>query len=216
MTFGLDGTSKWSRGHYENPNRFNVATSRAIDCVIAIVGGVPDNAHTIKRYFRHFGAKWKNTLFEQNVDAEKSPILARYAWRYDRDKRESAFEIRVDDHLQTFIAAQRPQHEIRLFNQVACCGEKRLDFVLYNATTGKCCAVEVDGRDHFIEDGRSYSEEHLGRVEILRRAGWNIVHVPYHSWYHSGWLCDTNSSEFKKTIDHLQRDLKQNLLVTSA
>ena len=55
MTLGLDGTSSWSKGHYENRNRFNVATSRTINFTYLIYGGIPRNADLLKKYLRHFG-----------------------------------------------------------------------------------------------------------------------------------------------------------------
>jgi hypothetical protein len=61
FTLGLDGTAKWSKPHYENPQRFNVATSRAIDFTYVIFGGIPRTASLIKRYLRHFGATWNTT-----------------------------------------------------------------------------------------------------------------------------------------------------------
>jgi hypothetical protein len=63
--------------------------------------------------------------------------------------------------------------------------------------------------EHF----RSYSEAHLERVEILRRAGWEIVHVPYYSWWRNGWLCDRNDPQFQKTVSNLFSDLKLCLAV---
>jgi hypothetical protein len=69
-------------------------------------------------------------------------------------------------------------------------------------------AVEVDGRDHFTEDGRSYSEAHLERVEVLQRAGWEIVHVPYYRWWRHGWLSDRNDPQFEETVKQLFSDLR--------
>jgi very-short-patch-repair endonuclease len=106
-----------------------------------------------------------------------------------------------------------------LFNQVqasrelgvSSCGQKRLDFVLLNVANGACVAVEVDGRDHFTEDGRSYSEAHLERVEVLRRAGWEIVHVPYYRWWRNGWLSDLDDPQFRRTVDGLFAELRSAL-----
>lgn len=56
--------------------------------------------------------------------------------------------------------------------------------------------------------GRSYSEAHLERVEILRRAGWEIVHVPYYRWWRNAWLCDQNDPQFQRTISDLFSELK--------
>lgn len=108
---------------------------------------------------------------------------------------------------------------IRLFNQVqasgklgvSSCGQKRLDFVLRNARNGTSVAVEVDGREHYTQDGRAYSEVHLERVEVLRRAGWEIVHIPYYRWWRGGWLSDQNEAEFKNTVEELYSELRARL-----
>lgn len=86
--------------------------------------------------------------------------------------------------------------------------EKRLDFVSLNGSNGASVAVEVDGRDHFTEDGRNYSEAHLERVDVLRRAGWEIVHVPYYRWWRNGWLNDRHDPHFQETINQLFAELR--------
>ena len=85
---------------------------------------------------------------------------------------------------------------------------------MLNGSNGTCVAVEVGGRDHFTENGRSYSEAHLERVEILRRAGWEIVHVPYYRWWRNGWLSDRNDPHFQKAVGQLFAELKVCLALT--
>lgn len=46
---------------------------------------------------------------------------------------------------------------------------------------GVCIGVECDGPKHFNPDG-SYTERDVWRHTILRRAGWNMVHVTYFDW----------------------------------
>ena len=193
-----------------NPNRFNVATSRAIDVTIAIVGAVPDNAQLISKFFAHFGLRPPTTHLEDGDQTQPAPTSSRFSWVYRPDARESEFEVRVDEHLHKFIRSCSGSAAVHLYNQVQACGEKRLDFVLYNSTNGECCAIEVDGRDHFCQDGRSYSEEHLSRVDILSRAGWKIVHVPYYEWYRNGWLCD-EKPEFSKWLGRFFDELRVQL-----
>jgi hypothetical protein len=69
----------------------------------------------------------------------------------------------------------------------------------------------VDGHEHFTTGGRSYSESHLDRIEVLKRAGWKIVRVPYYHWWRHGWLCDSNNQQFQLYIKSLYRDLRENL-----
>lgn len=152
--------------------------------------------------------------------------MQRYRWDWNRKLHrelcESEFEHRVADYLEQFVEQHGGAKHLKLFNQVqasrelgvSSCGQKRLDFVLLNTANGACAAIEVDGCDHFTADGRSYSEAHLERVEILRRAGWEIVHVPYYRWWRNGWLSDRNDPQFQKTVSNLFSELKLCLAVT--
>ena len=209
---------RWGRGHYEDRKRFNVATSRAIHYTLLIYGGIPSNARLIKSYLTHFGKSWRTR--QENEPSEAAPTVHRYRWGWNRTLHrqlcESEFEHRVADCLEQFVEQHGGPKRLRLFKQVqasrelgvSSCGQKRLDFVLLNSTNGACVAVEVDGRDHFTESGRTYSEAHLERVEVLRRAGWEIVHVPYYRWWRNGWLSDRNDPHFQKTVSELFLELK--------
>jgi very-short-patch-repair endonuclease len=192
MLLCLDGTSRWGSGHYQEERRFNVATSRAIKFTYVIAGGIPSNASRIKRYLRHFGRSWANLAID-GEEVSAAPPIVRYDWKFSRARIESEFENRVAEELERFCEKNAV---IKLFNQVPAgkgipvCGEKRLDFVLYNPVTQHAVAVEVDGLHHFEDRGKTYAEEHIERVAALRRAGWRIVHIPYYDWYQHGWLCD--------------------------
>jgi len=220
ITLGLDGLSRWGRGHYEDRKRFNVATSRAVHYTFLIYGGIPSNARLIKSYLTHFGKSWRTKKENEAGGAEATTTVHRYRWDWNRKLHrelcESEFEHRVADYLEEFVKQQGGEKRIKLFNQVqasrelgvSSCGQKRLDFVMLNGSNGACVAVEVDGRDHFTEDGRSYSEAHLERVDVLRRAGWEIVHVPYYQWWRNGWLSDRNDPEFQRTVSQLFAELR--------
>ena len=222
ITLGLDGVNKWGRGHYEDRKRFNVATSRAIHYTYLIYGGIPKNARLIKSYLTHFGKTWSNREPEERDQAKPEQTVSRYRWDWNRTLHrnlcESEFEHRVADYLEAFQHQHGPRR-IKLFNQVfassglgvTSCGQKRLDFVLLNTANGESVAVEVDGRDHFTAAGRTYSEAHLERVEILQRAGWKIVHIPYFRWWKNGWLCDQEDSAFKTMITGLYAELRTHL-----
>ncbi|AFY49719.1 RAP domain/IstB-like ATP binding protein [Nostoc sp. PCC 7524] len=211
ITLGLDGISqRWAKGHFENKNRFNVATSRAINFTYLIYGGIPKNAVLLKKYLRHFGFQAQNFIDDSII--EENSLTNRHTWKFDESKIESEFEFRVLDYLREFIN-QFGSSYLYLYNQVVSCGHKRLDFVIYNSKNEETCAIEVDGVYHFAEDGRNYSDAHLERVEILKRAGWKIVHVPYHKWYKKGWLSERNDTEFQKTINDLYAQLKEALII---
>jgi hypothetical protein len=211
ITLGLDGTNRrWAKGHYENPNRFNVATSRAINFTYLIYGGIPRNANLIKKYLRHFGYQVQEDTFKEASQRE-TVLDGKLNWKFDESKIESEFEYRVLEYLEEFVKVYGNGY-LKIYNQVESC-KKRLDFVVFNSKNEECCAVEVDGIYHFSENGYSYSEEHLTRVEILQRAGWKIVHVPYHKWYRKGWLCDQDDNDFRNTVSDLYQQLKSALAI---
>ena len=72
-------------------------------------------------------------------------------------------------------------------------------------------AVEVDGIYHFDLDGKTYSQVHLERIEILKRAGWEIINTPYYKWYKNGWL-NENSKILKEEVKRIYRELDKVLL----
>jgi superfamily I DNA and/or RNA helicase len=210
ITLGLDGTNEWQKGHHENPNRFNVATSRAINYTYLIYGGIPRTAKLLKEYLRNFGYQvQQGSLIEPTL--QETVEENKLSWKFDELKVESEFEFKVLEYLKEFIQNYGSE-SLKIYNQVWSCS-KRLDFVIFNSLNEECCAVEVDGVHHFTENGYTYSEEHLARIEILQRAGWKIVHVPYHKWYDKGWLCDRDNSDFLDTITDLYKQIKTVLAV---
>jgi predicted RNase H-related nuclease YkuK (DUF458 family)/GTPase SAR1 family protein len=211
ITLGLDGTNnRWAKGHYENPNRFNVATSRAINYTYLIYGGIPRTADLLKKYLRNFGYQVHEGSLVEPVQQE-TVLNSRLRWRFDESKVESEFEFKVLEYLKEFVRSYGSEF-LKIYNQVESCS-KRLDFVIFNSLNEECCAIEVDGVYHFAEGGYTYSESHLSRIDILQRAGWKIVHVPYHKWYSKGWLCDKDDTDFLDTLSALYRQLKIELKI---
>ncbi len=84
-----------------------------------------------------------------------------------------------------------------------------MDFVLYNHDTTKSIAIEVDGSHHFTKNGLAdnYTFEHIERMEILTRAGWNIINTPYHKWYKDGWLSEDTDRHFKEEISRIFKEI---------
>ncbi len=66
--------------------------------------------------------------------------------------------------------------------------------------------MEVDGIYHFDLDGKTYSQAHLERIEILKRAGWEIINTPYYKWYKNGWL-DESSELLKQEVERIYKEL---------
>lgn len=194
LMFGLDSESNWGKQHYENPNRFNVATSRARYFTYVIYAGIPKNAKLIREFFENLG-----------VSIDCGTTTPEEDWIFDKKRCESDFELRVAEYLEKYVA-QRPG--VKLFNQVNVLGGKfRLDFVLFNEKKNISLAVEVDGKHHFKGDTSIYTQEHLNRIKILNRSGWKVINLQYFDWFYHGWLNDDTIKEFNKYIEDLYNRL---------
>lgn len=203
LTFGLGaGMERYSKQFFENPNRFNVATSRARHFTYAVIGACPANATLLREYFGRFGySVSENPAGEPPTDRTESTGY-RFA-PLDTSKLESEFERLMLDELKDYAAARLAagRSAVTLHNQVEACGQKRLDFVVLNTANKHCVAVEVDGPSHYCGDSRVLTTAHIERCGILRRAGWKIIHIEHHAWYKSGWLRkDSQLAEVRKKL----------------
>lgn len=198
IALGLDGTNSWSISHYENKNRFNVATSRAKYFTYLIFGGIPNNSNLIKRYLSHFNYNL------QDSDIIYQDTCTKNIWEYNTLTMESEFELKVSEYLEKY-AQKNPK--VKIFNQVQACGQKRLDFVLYNTKSKVSCAIEVDGKTHFDNSEIKYTDSHLERDAILKRAGWKIINIKYYNWYDNGWLSQPSNIYFQEEIKRIYSEL---------
>jgi len=210
FSLGLDDNCRHSIGHYQNAQRLNVATSRARLLTIFIYSSIPKNFNRIISYLKYF----KGELNTEDVDEAEDNILpSNFSnWTLDINAYESDFERQVFVYLDRYI--KQSTIPIKIFNQVHSCGQKRLDFVLFNEDNKKSVAVEVDGSYHFLDNqfGRIYSEEHIERIGILKRAGWNIINTPYYKWYKDGWLCNDTNEMFQTELRRIYSELDKYLL----
>jgi len=202
----LDRDSFRSAAFYQNKNRFNVATSRAKYFTFVVYSEIPHNFSLVRSYFNNFGYD-PELVNVSDVKLLENPL----GWKFNPNAYESEFERIVYYYLQEYIRQKRPKCNIKIFNQVRACGQKRLDFVLYNPENGKFVAVEVDGIHHFDLDGKTYSRAHLERIEILERAGWKIINTPYYKWYKNGWL-DEYSEILREEVERIYKELDKFLL----
>jgi superfamily I DNA and/or RNA helicase len=200
FSLAVDENSIKSVGHYQEARRFNVATSRAKYFTFFVYTAIPHNFNLYRSYFLNFG--YEPDLIDVKDVGIENPLN----WKFNENAYESDFEKMVYFYLRKYIEQRKDKAEIKIFNQVKACGQKRLDFVLYNPKNKKSVAVEVDGIHHFQEDGKTYSKAHLERIEILTRAGWNIINTPYYKWYNNGWL-DEDSEILKEEINRIYQEL---------
>jgi superfamily I DNA and/or RNA helicase len=202
ISMALDKASNRSKNHYENKNRFNVATSRAKYFTFLVYGGLPENFDLTKRYIAHFSEEKPNIALEEDN------------LHFSRSKLESELEEFVYERCLVPLKEYFKQEygvDIEIYNQYKTCGY-RLDFVLYNKNNKKFVALEVDGPHHFEGDGLySYADWHVERIEKLKRAGWNIINTPYYKWYSDGWL-DQDHPTVKGELERIRKELERYLL----
>ena len=186
ISVGLDASCNGQGSYYKDKRRLNVATSRARKFTIAVYCDFKEDRYSqINKYL--------------NLTANQ------IEWKLDYSKYDSEFEAKVYKFIKSYIEDRLDRADIRLYNQVETCGHKKLDFVLFNQTNEKACAIEVDGSYHYKQDGlkKDYTTDHVDRIETLKRAGWNIINTPYYKWYRNGWLCDHNHPVFKLELDRI-------------
>ncbi|MDR0867378.1 MAG: hypothetical protein LBP75_02745 [Planctomycetota bacterium] len=187
FTFCLDENSK-GFGHFQDDKRLNVATSRAKLFTYVVYSPFPPTFNKIHRYLNYIDG---NIVDDGGNPAPFAPHLPPLNY----DKFESEFERQVYLILDKFVKNHANGQNLSLHNQINSCG-RRLDFVIYNHQTKKSAAIEVDGRQHFATGAltENYTVEHIERIDILTRAGWNIINTPYYKWYADGWLRDENDA----------------------
>jgi septal ring factor EnvC (AmiA/AmiB activator) len=195
LSLCLDADSK-AIGHFQNPQRLNVATSRAKQFTYFVYSEIPGSFDKIKDYSAYMSQN-------RSLENKLKPF-------------ESDFERYVYKYLERYVE-QRSQYKITLHNQVKAAGQKRLDFVLYNRGAKKSAAIEVDGRQHYQgQIKHDYTIEHIQRMETLCRAGWNIINTPYYKWYDGGWLCNDNNPIWQEELDRIYRQLDSILEISVA
>lgn len=203
----LDENCRGGHGHFQDAKRFNVATSRAKSFTYFLYSKFQPSFDKIHHYLNTLNGGVEFTDQPTEIEIKKLP-------KFKADKLESDFERQVYDWLLNYINRRNSSsNSITIHNQIVSCGQKRLDFVLFNEVTKKSAAVEVDGNYHFNTGGlrQNYTDEHLERMEILERAGWKIINTPYYKWYKNGWLSETTEPIFKEEIERIYKELDRHL-----
>jgi very-short-patch-repair endonuclease len=207
FTLCLDHECRSGQGHYQDAKRLNVATSRAKSFTYFVHSPFPRTFNKIYDYLKYINGR---VTTEDTALIDNEEIVPELP-RFNYDLFESDFERYVYSYLEIFINQHSNGHKITIHNQIKSCGQKRLDFVLFNHVTKKSVAIEVDGIQHFVSNGYSanYTSEHTERINTLTRAGWNIINTPYHFWYNNGWLAEDNDPLFRIEIERIFDEIKE-------
>ena len=205
FTLCLDSKCVSGQGHYQDAKRLNVATSRAKSFTYFVYSPFPKTFDKIYNYLNYIkGGVSEEDIFSSNEEPLKLELPPLNHSLFDSD-----FERYVYSYLNTFVKEKAGTNKLTIHNQIKSCGQKKLDFVIYNHENQKSVAIEVDGSQHFENNNlnSSYTIEHVERMNILLRAGWNIINTPYHKWYKDGWLSEENNPNFKNEIDRIFNEI---------
>jgi hypothetical protein len=192
LTFGLGVGTRYAKGHYENPNRFNVATSRARLFTLAILGEIPRTADRLRRYLNlsdsTHGAFSLPPLKADSVIGEAKKLLLSEVLRYAQER-----SLRVGGLGFTVHAG------------VKACGQEAMDLILLNHVGGKGVHVEFDGAPGYGIT-KHYPALQRERVGVLGRAGYGVVHLRHADLYEGGWLkSDAVLEVFRRRL-HVELD----------
>jgi hypothetical protein len=193
LTPALDSSCRHSAGHYQNPKRFNVATSRAKIFTYFIYGSLPDNFELFHQYLRHFEA------------IQSSPVLP--GWQQKPIKTNVQLYFLINDILAYFCR----NHNLQLLYNGNSCGYQGLDWLIYDSVNNQYALIFLEGIDLLNpkEYNPDYANNYTYKVETLRRAGWKIYTLPYPKGYYKGNLLAPESQEFTIWVEKIYDSLLQ-------
>jgi len=178
LTPSIDEDQNRSKAFMEDPNRFNVATSRAKYFNYFIHGKLPANMNLMNKLIIKMNEGKKDiSKFDKGI----LPI----GWSLNLNLCESEFESSIGKIILQLIDKEF-KDRLFLYNKVPTCGYF-LDFVIYDKLTKKALGLDLDGKHYFSSDNNQF-DEHLERTYSLKRAGWNVQNIKYWDWFTNDWI----------------------------
>ncbi len=178
LTPSIDKDQNRSKAFMEDPNRFNVATSRAKYFTYFIHGKLPANMNLMNKLLIKMN-EGKNDISKS--DKGILPI----GWSLNLNLCESEFESSIGKIILKLIDSEFKERFF-LYNKVPSCGYF-LDFVIYDKLTKKALGLDIDGKHYFSSDNNLF-DEHLERSYSLKRAGWCVQNIKYWDWFKYDWI----------------------------
>lgn len=197
MSSTTDENSR-NNGHYSNENRFNVATSRSKYYTIFVYSNVK-KIPLYEKYLNHFGYSNKKIIDKDNI----------LGWTYDKKKNVTEFEIELANFLINYInEINNNKDNVKLFNKIDSCGQKKLNFIIYNSENNKYVVLEPIGISINNIETISYEDSFILRLDNLKKVGWDIIVTSYHLWYKNGEL-KLNGEKYEKEIARLKNEINK-------
>jgi len=175
LSLALDAEQRHSRGHYENPNRWNVATSRAKIMTIAVHAGIPKNFEGLKTWLRHF--KQYSVPIQHFKDEHQHELISLIA-----------------KYLQQFIS--QIKEDWFLWSSPQLCGQKDLHLILQHQEHKKGMLIEVLGFEKQVTETFLHQKH-----QTLLQAGWKIKTTSAHRWYSRGAILPFEHVFVQETLD---------------
>tara|TARA_A100001388_G_scaffold262453_1_gene232037 strand:- start:1247 stop:3880 length:2634 start_codon:yes stop_codon:yes gene_type:complete len=177
FTPSIDINQKRSKAFMEDPNRFNVATSRAKFFTYFIHGKIPPNMKIMEKFITKMKEGKK---YLKDKDKNFLPI----GWVLDLKKCDSDFERSVLNIISETIK-EISASRLHVFNKVKSCGYE-IDIVIFDSKSNKALGIDLDGKH--LEINKNDLDDHFERANSLRRAGWSIQYFPYWLFLKEGWI----------------------------
>lgn len=118
---------------------------------------------------------------------ESERIHSNQESRPEEEKCQSLFEAEV-------LTALREKN-VKVFSQYPSCGYF-IDLVA--ELNGKRLAIECDGELYHLDEHGQLKAEDIYRQEVLERAGWEVLRIPYRSWR------ENRSQSIERILDRLR------------
>lgn len=176
LSLALDIDQRHSRGHYENPNRWNVATSRAKIMTIAVHAGIPENFEGLKTWLRHF--------------KQYNPPIQHYQ---AQNHHELITVIAI--YVERFIS--QTKEDWVLWSSTQLCGQNNLYMILQHREKNTGMLIEIIGFDY---EKLSLESSLHNKHQTLIQAGWKIITTPAHRWYYRGTILPFESTFVQETL----------------
>ncbi|MCS6905483.1 MAG: AAA domain-containing protein [Bacteroidia bacterium] len=181
ITPALDASCRHSVAHYQNPRRFNVATSRAKLFTYFIYGSLPDNFELFHQYLRHF---------EKIYSSKAIP-----GWQ----SQPVSVQVEIYHCTNQILVEFCQNHGLQLLYNGKSCGFEGLEWAIYSPASNQYALVLLEGINlQFPTRFNScYVSDFIQKIEVLKRAGWKIHLVSYPHSYMQGELPSKDSLNWK-------------------
>ena len=210
ISLAIDDSVKRGHSFFQNPNRMNVATSRAKFFTYLVYTHINPTFDAFKQYVHHFIQHYQ---INESLIAETAPVNV---WKNDENSVGSDLKRSIQSVLEQYRNLKKVQGQnIIIYNNIKACGGIPLTFVVFNQSSKQSVVVEIDGLSFSNEafSNQDYAKVVNQNTETLQRGGWTILYTTYYKWFNKSWLASENNYELRQEIQRIYQELDSVLLV---